>query len=876
MLNVADNALGTNIVMRGYSAFPPGVSGSSKFSGGVFDGQYLWLIPTSAEVVVRVDPYDGSMTGYDRWPSGFNSSVQYKFRSGVYDGAGGIWLIPFAADSVIRLDIASGDMRAFSNWPSAAIADTNGKFIGGVWYNGVLYMAPYSASSVVGLDPATGTMTAYHNWPSGFYDSTVKFIGGVLDGADFWMIPSNTNMVVKMNLSTGVMDGYDDFPGNIGAYDTEKFSGGILDGAGGLWLAPNMADQLVRVNTASGSMQGYSGFPSQISSSQRNKFAGGALVGGDIWLAPNSAKALVKINPANGAMTGYDNFPIGISSDLTAKAAGAVFDGASLWLVPYSLDSLLRITSGLDFMLAADAGERVYAPASVTIQAEGSDIASLAYFRLPTWDRISITQYNFDSWFGVAAEGNSGYSFDMTISADTNGIYWVRAMFNDGTSAIRSIRIDTIYTPCFFISGVSDGALLYSEALDTPHGIPLEIDGRIVADPSLGYQEVSISAKAVDGYNISGISQIYVLLNNAQYTDARYNTLQFTYTRKETVPPPVPIVPPPTPPPADPVLPPVSGPVSQVPPESHLPDLPVPFAPGSSAPMGEPPIRELSPRFEAVPPPEEIVIETETQSLAPETDAIDVVTGKRMVTYTLSTIAHEKNMTAYSYRIVARPSAELLFSNGFIPPLTEDREITYTVLYKAVDHGAYQIYASGIPASSPFALYNPDALTLTEIVLLFDEVPYGFARGKEIRFTYEVLEEGFSHSYHTSRNIQEFQVFPNTPVLEGQISELERLLDEINDPDHLNTLNDTLAFALGVLYNPNATESDTAEAISYINEVMIRVDPSRSQNSVNGTNPFKDIPIASFLLMLLSMLFMFLVRLRRRKKDANRAVNADA
>jgi len=121
MRKVNGTPLGDNINMRGYPAFPPGVSGANKFSGAVYDGQHIWLIPTGAQSVVRVNPATGGMTGYNNWPAGFKIDGQYKFRSGAYDGAEGIWLIPFSAEAVIRLDIKSGVMTAFDDWPDTVL-----------------------------------------------------------------------------------------------------------------------------------------------------------------------------------------------------------------------------------------------------------------------------------------------------------------------------------------------------------------------------------------------------------------------------------------------------------------------------------------------------------------------------------------------------------------------------------------------------------------------------------------------------------------------------------------------------------------------------------------------------------------------------------
>ena len=333
-----------NITMHGYADFPSGAGEFGKFSGGVFDGQYIWMIPMNSRVVVRLNPSNGSMASYSDWPAGFNGNEEYKFRSGVHDGQGNIWMIPFGASSVIKFDTASGAMTAYNNWPNG-IASNTSKFVGGVFHNGGLFMVPCGANAVVRLDAATGAMTTYDSWPAGLMLDGLTFFGGVKDGENLWMIPNLANMVVKMNLATGEMTGYGGFPAGIGAYDREKFCGGVPDGSGGLWMIPNHATSLVKVNMTSGVMTGYSAFPEGVTASRQNKFGGGSFDGRDIWLSPMSGSSLVRVDPASGTMTGYTNFPDGYSALATTKSAGSVFDGSNLWLIPYSANRVVQVSN---------------------------------------------------------------------------------------------------------------------------------------------------------------------------------------------------------------------------------------------------------------------------------------------------------------------------------------------------------------------------------------------------------------------------------------------------------------------------------------------------------------------------------------------------
>jgi len=88
--------------MQGYNAWPPGFTkGPGAFSGGVYDGVSMWMMPTNADRVVRTFTSDGTMQGYNAWPSGFTKGP-LAFIGGVYDGVS-VWMIPYNADRVVQV-----------------------------------------------------------------------------------------------------------------------------------------------------------------------------------------------------------------------------------------------------------------------------------------------------------------------------------------------------------------------------------------------------------------------------------------------------------------------------------------------------------------------------------------------------------------------------------------------------------------------------------------------------------------------------------------------------------------------------------------------------------------------------------------------------
>ena len=103
--------------MTGYNTWPMGFTkGNNAFSGGVYDGTSIWMMPMNADRVIKITPSDGSMTGYNTWPTGFTKGI-VDFCDGVYDGTS-IWMIPANADRVIKINPSDGSMTGYNTWPT--------------------------------------------------------------------------------------------------------------------------------------------------------------------------------------------------------------------------------------------------------------------------------------------------------------------------------------------------------------------------------------------------------------------------------------------------------------------------------------------------------------------------------------------------------------------------------------------------------------------------------------------------------------------------------------------------------------------------------------------------------------------------------------
>ena len=748
MLNVTGLALGSALTGEDYTGFPSGITPgeAAKFTGGIHDGQNIWLVPCNSAMVVKVNLKIGSMTGFNGWPDGFNGNAKYKFRSGVYDGKGGLWLVPYHADRVIRVDTATGAMTGFDAWPDGISKTETAKFVGGVYYNGGVYMVPAGAQQVVKIDTATGVMTGYNNFPSGLGLAGIKFSGGLLRDGQLWMIPFNANMVVKMDLPTGQMTGYSGFPSGIGANDSEKFMGGVLDNSGGLWLVPNNARQLVRLNTATGAMTGFDGFPGAVPAGQSNKFFGGAFDGTSLWLAPHDANSLVRVDISTGQMTAAAAL-----NGSPGKASGLIYADSALWLLPYNADRVTRFGDAPRLSLTANTAHKVFG-GTVEIKAAGS-IKKLEYFCLNTTDSRAAGD-NFAALYAGAAA--NGVSDSNIIAAKTNGIYWVRATFTDGTTAIADIKIDNIYTPCLYIKGTADGRELYPESMADSQGLPLELDGTLVKSPSLGFVSATITAKDVPGYRVASAQAKTIILDNILYKTRPNNMVEFFYTA-DNLGGTNPINP------GTPSQPKPEKPVTQVPqPEKPAPDKPpaLPEMPNLLAPEIGLPGLPVSPSPAEPAPKTQTQADPETPATqvqnAPETpdpipvERIDPATNQRMVTYTLANIEYKQTQAGYDFRITDTPGDGLQFISGTIPAFTNGSGLTYTILYKTTPDGLNQVLARNIPADAPYFFENTTHRAWAQISLDFSSVPPGFAQGNQIEYTFLVLVPGYSNDYRTT------------------------------------------------------------------------------------------------------------------------------
>ena len=354
---------GATVNMTSYSSWPslvPGTMGQ-KFSGGVFDGQVVWLIPSFATAVVTVNLATGSMKNFSTWPAGLVASTDLSignnaFEGGVFDGRY-VWMSPSSSKYIVRIDTAAATIGTMIGVviPSGTASLGSKTFLGcGFDGSKVMWLVPRYATTIVYVNTSSvvpQAVTFSGAWPASPF--SLATTSGALAGAGYdggkylWLAPHTANAVVRLDVSnfSNPMVSYNSFPagltgisGTLGA-----FFGVIFDGIRYMYLIPFCANGVVQIDVSAqsmGSMRLFNAWPSGITNIGNFAFAGGAFDGRFVWLASQNSNMIIRLDTKsnNGTMLNF-------TTPITATPAylGGLFDGRCVALVPFSQSSVLRI-----------------------------------------------------------------------------------------------------------------------------------------------------------------------------------------------------------------------------------------------------------------------------------------------------------------------------------------------------------------------------------------------------------------------------------------------------------------------------------------------------------------------------------------------------
>jgi hypothetical protein len=413
---------------------------TTKFHGDpIYDGRYLWFIPYSSNSLVRLDPNDGSMTTY-LLSSGINmtsaaATGANKYSCGILDGQY-LWLIPLYSDCLVCIDVSNPNNVT---WTGFVISDSGigmtpdsstnpiAKFESAAFDGTNIWMVPYSADRLVkvsfpaGLNNApeftgydisganvTGNVAAANLDPSDTpADADSKYYGCTFDGANLWLSPATADCVVKvsdLDSDTLTVTGYeltDGVNNNINMdtsydVDADKFLYSVFDGKY-VWMTPGSAAKLVKIDTATGQMTGYV-IPEYKS------------MGNDVPYVPESESITNFHNY-------FNNNNWGMSDNSASGYAGVCFDGNNLWLSPGDSDRVVKISPSVDETLSIS-GTTVTADLTNYMMQVNPNISAVSTIDKIEWIRVDVSNNRNLTYKGNCTSPYIDVLNDIVTSSD--------------------------------------------------------------------------------------------------------------------------------------------------------------------------------------------------------------------------------------------------------------------------------------------------------------------------------------------------------------------------------------------------------------------------------------------------------------------------
>ena len=352
-------------------------SSSDGFQGGVFDGRYIYLAPAGAAGAAL----QGLITRYDT-TGNFTASVSYAFfdtqanvnsNSRLFDGAvfdgRYVYFVPSTLGQITCYDttISFTASASYAVFNTASLAANSVGFSGAVFDGRYVYFVPNNFGIITRYD-TTGSFTANTSYAT--FDLQAKVIsnssgfqGGAFDGRYVYFVPDNNGSIFGQitrydttgSFSASVSYSTFDMQANVNS-NSAGFYGAVFDGRYVYFITSELtlsSGQWTRYDTT-GSFTvstSYSVFNLAGSVNSRGRgFIGGVFDGRYIYLVPSN-------NGANsGSIINYDttqsftsstaysvyNTQIATISSNSAGFHGGLFDGRYVYFIPNAFGVFLK------------------------------------------------------------------------------------------------------------------------------------------------------------------------------------------------------------------------------------------------------------------------------------------------------------------------------------------------------------------------------------------------------------------------------------------------------------------------------------------------------------------------------------------------------
>lgn len=200
------------------------------FNGACYADGYIWLAPQDADYFVRYDPYRDETVTVDASSYVYVSNGATKkdrFNGVVYDGEY-VWFIPSWTDKLVRihnitLDVTEVEVNVYGD----------DAYNGGIFDGEYIWNVTHDANDLVRVNVNTLAVERFSMTSTGVDISLgdASFLGGSFDGDNtIWLHPRKSKFLVSVNRTTGAVTGTYEHPVADQSATFGYFHGGSFDG----------------------------------------------------------------------------------------------------------------------------------------------------------------------------------------------------------------------------------------------------------------------------------------------------------------------------------------------------------------------------------------------------------------------------------------------------------------------------------------------------------------------------------------------------------------------------------------------------------------------------------------------------------------------
>lgn len=223
---------------------------SNKFHGVLIENRYIWLMPVSAQVILRFDTATGEITTYDEWYK--------KLRNYVTDENGTLFLIGFEIDKFYWSPFRQGNLLVKFNLTNAQmqiykIGETIEPYLSLSYHEKCFYILPENCKRLICWESNKKEIIKVYELPRKVGVKAYYFGRSICVGNNIWLFPFLGKEIVKFNISNKKFEVFHEYPQEF-EYITErpgfrwkmkriKMENGMIT------IYPTISNMILRINT---------------------------------------------------------------------------------------------------------------------------------------------------------------------------------------------------------------------------------------------------------------------------------------------------------------------------------------------------------------------------------------------------------------------------------------------------------------------------------------------------------------------------------------------------------------------------------------------------------------------------------------------------